>query len=394
MNWGVNMKKAATALLAIAIICVLFGCGKSAENPTATQPTDPLIPPKPTQQPMYAVSVPTVTEIHKASDGTEIFSYTHQGLILTMPEHMVADKVILEFLNRVDAYRQNAQDLLESAINNYTPSANWQPYSYSIHYSPMRIDQCLLSLFGNSVSFSGSSHPTPDCISVSYDLLTGDYLSLGSIMSAQAQRSDFAELVLQVLSEQSQDLNLRSGYEDTVRERFMREESQDQDWYFSENGLCFYFAPYDIAPYSSGIIVAEIPYTKLVGLLNDAYFPPERDASEGSICVAKWEDTVLSEINQIAELVTDIDAEAVFLYTQGLIRNVQISPCQLDSLTNQLKPLYTLHLSSVLSPGDAIMLRMDLSVQEIYRICYESAGTIITKYIQKNSDGTITLIDK
>lgn len=387
------MKKITAALLIITMMCALFGCSNNTQSPP-TQPSIPSQTHNPTQQPMYSVSVPTVTEKHKSSDGTEIFSYTHQGLILTMPEHLVADKVTLEFLNRVDASRETAQSLLQSATENYNNSANWQPYSYSILYNPTRIDQCVLSLFGNSVSFSGTSHPVPNCISVSYDLLTGDYLTLGSIMSAQAKRSDFMELVLQTLSAQAQQLNLRIGYEDTVRQRFSRDESQDQDWYFSEDGLCFYFAPYDIAPYSSGIIIAEIPYEKLVGLLHDAYFPPERDASEGKLHVTDWDHTDFSSINQITELVTDNDASAIFLYSQGLIRNVRIDIYQVQPITNLHTRLYTLHLSAALSPADAIMLRANLTnPQYVYRITYLSGEKEISTNLTRNSDGSITLTD-
>ena len=81
---------------------------------------------------LLAVSVPAVTERYTDEDGRELFSYTAQHMQFIFPDAEVADKVILDFLNRVDVSRSDAEDILRAAQNDYTDtlflSNHIQPY--------------------------------------------------------------------------------------------------------------------------------------------------------------------------------------------------------------------------------------------------------------------------
>ena len=131
----------------ICLFLILAGCAKPNTTETqdtthtavisTTEPTAIL----PQQEAMYSVSVPSVSETTLADDGTVIFSYTHQSMMLTVPDPEVANKVIIDFLARNDTAAATADTIRKAAEANYNQSPDWTPYLYNTTYSPMRMDQ-------------------------------------------------------------------------------------------------------------------------------------------------------------------------------------------------------------------------------------------------------------
>lgn len=373
------MKKIFCAILAISLLFLIAGCtfikqplpSATPEASTDPQPETTAPDTSPSQHPMAAVSVPSITEEKKASDGTVLFQYTYQNISLVLQDPEVADKVIVDFLTRVDATRELADSVSDMAEQYYTGTSNWVPYVYHVTYSPTRIDQGVLSLFGTSIVYSGAFHPDRTCVSASYDLVTGDVLTLASIMSAQATTDDFCGLVLDSLHEMSEGDFLYENYQDAVRQRFMTDASQDQAWYFSQTGLCFYFAPYEIAPYSSGVISVEIPYEKLGGLLYDPYFPSERDTAAGLVTVKPFNEVELSTFSQIAELIADNEGTMYFAYTTGVVQDVRI-------WISDAASSYTIFAAYGLSPGDGITIQAEEELLDRMSITYKNGQDIVS----------------
>ena len=158
------MRKVLLLLLALCMLVSLFGCLAPSNNSTTdtgastTTPNTPSTPSIP-QADLISVAVPVITETTKADDGTTLFSYTYQNMHLTMPEADIADKIIVDFLNRIDKTRSAAESLSNAATAAYVPGKNWNRYQYQITYSPTRIDYNVLSMFGSNTSYNGASHP-------------------------------------------------------------------------------------------------------------------------------------------------------------------------------------------------------------------------------------------
>lgn len=380
------MKKS-TLVLFLLLLLSLSACRQTPQNPSVMtedpiqtqlpetngpeQSADATVTPSVVpQKPLAAVFVPSVTEKVCADDGTEIFAYTHQSMSLVLQEVEIADKIILDFLNRSDT-ASTAQQLLASARNAYAPSEHWVAYMCKVLYEPMRIDQSVLSLFGTHSMYSGGMHPEHLAVSVSYDLLTGDVLTLGSIMHKDATREMFRDLVLQDLEARKEELYLFSDYADGVNERFSLDESLDEAFYFSQNGLCFYFSPYQIAPYASGMIVSEIPYEKLVGLINDAYFPGEKHLTDGTIVANHFSDMDLETVTRISEAVLTPGGEMVMLTADNTVENIRIEFYSADPRVGS----YTLFAASALAPGDGILIEATQEqLTENIRVYYSNAG--------------------
>ncbi len=380
------MKKISSIILSLSLVLAITGCAPKSTDATLPsdttenseiQPTVDSTNPPIAQAAMAAVSVPAITEDLTADDGTVLFQYTYQTMSLVLQEPEVADKVIIDFLNRVDQTRAAAESVAQAAKDDYTGQSGWIPYLYHVTYSPMRIDHSVLSMFGANASYSGSYHPERTCLSANYDLVTGDVLTLASIMDVSATTEDFCDLVLAGLSEMASENYLYEGYEEAVKQRFAVDESQDQDWYFSQTGLCFYFEPYEIAPYSSGVISVEIPYEKLNQLLHPNYFPAERENATGVVQINRFEDVDTGRFSQIAEVIQSNDGNMYLVYTDTSVQDVRIFAS--DSAST-----YTIFAAYGLTPGDAVMVQADEAIVATMNISFKSGnGSVIVPLLNE-----------
>lgn len=371
----------------LAIVCTIFtifsfnGCKPAALDTSTDVSTQASIIsaedtiqteiPSNTKKPMVAVSVPTVTEVTTSDAGTEIFRYVYQNMALILPEQDVADKVIIDFLNRIDQSLSPADDIRQQALSAYNGQENWIPHLYALTYNPTRIDQGVLSLYGTSIVYSGSAHPSYDCVSVSYDLITGNVLTLGSILAHENVLSALETLVLEKLNTIEEEKFLRADYKDTIHTRFAGEESYDEDWFFTSSGLCFYFPPYEIAPYSSGIIVIEIAYQELTGILDDSFFPAEQDTVSNEVIVKALENVDLTEFSQIGELILNNAGDVqLLLYTNDSLQHPKIKVT--DPSTGES---YIAFASQSLLSGDAIMIKTTQDNLKNIAILFDDNGT-------------------
>ena len=325
------------------------------------------------QLPMVSVSVPHTVDTITGENDDVIYRQTTQFIQLIMQDPDVAKKITLDFMNRVSDLCLDEAVVREAAKAAYGADDYWDTYFFDVIYNPARVDHSVLSLTGEAASYSGSNRPQRTCIAANYNMVTGDVLTLGSILYHIDAKNKLADLVIAQLDAVAEEKHLMDGYQDVARKRFNRDESFDEDWYFSSNGLCFYFAPYEIAPYTSGIIIAEIPYSELTGIIADDFFPPEEDVLEGNILTAPMSSADLDQFTQVTDLTIDQNADVIFLYPEGAVRNVRIQSGVINA-DGKFEDAYTLFGTYTLTPGDAIQLTAQISNETPLRVCYESGS--------------------
>lgn len=378
------MRKIITVLL--CIVFLLPGC-KADISPTGTIPpvvpdAEPETTPAPTEgtisEPvstaLLAVSVPADSEHFYLEDGTELFTYTAQHMQLILPDEDIADRIILDFLNRVDAAKMDSESILIAAQQDYEPDIEWFPYFYQLIYSPTRIDHGVLSLFGVRNSFAGSMHGNLSCVAANYDLSTGNVLTLGSIMHPDAQKDDFIAIINEKLRDQSEEYNLFEGFEDDVRNRISGDENLYEDFFFTGTGLSFFFAPYEIAPYASGIITVEIPYSELPGLIFDGYFPAERERIEGKMITGDFMSTDMEQFNNMAEITLTTGEEIMVVYPEGRVEDIRIT---IPGNGKNLPP-YTAFAALEMSAQNAVVISLAKDDIDGITVTYMSDGNTVT----------------
>lgn len=389
-----------TALALAALLC-LTGC-KTDNIPETAPPTEPVITETPTQPPitpditplsenMYSISLPITVEETLAEDGTLIFTYSYQSIVPVLQEQDVATKLIMDFTDRIEQKRGDA-NLVKAVAQSNCQAADFVPLAYEIQYDVMRFDQGVFSLYGYILNTGDAAGSNQSRICANYDLVTGDVLTIGSILYHIDKKEDLAQLVVTALEERD-DIRLFDEYRDTVLARFERDESVDEDFYFSANGLCFYFEPYEVAARAYGTVTVEIPYNKLTGIIGDSFFPPERTYSDGEISLVSYDDAQLDSYEQFVEYVAKPESEKLLLTTENIVQDIRVYEL-IWSDYNQLKK--NVCAVNCLSQNNAIVLEAEFDhIRPNYMIVYSINGKPHEFYLVKDGvSGQISLVSE
>ena len=321
--------------------------------PTAEPTTPPSTQPVIYDLPTSAIMLTQQAEQSKDTDGNVYFTYLYPNVRLFLGNESISQTVTLDLLNRIDSTRIQANAIQEDAKNSDTSGSFFQ-----VQYIPSRIDGALLSLAGQITSYTGGAHPNSACIGITYDLLTGKALNLGDVLTEACTPEVLCRMVVDILNGRSDELVLYADFSLSVEDRFSGNYLADECWYLSPTGLCFTFEPYELGPYSAGIVTAEIPYSMLIGYLNDAYFPMERLGAQGTLIAETWEEAALDPFATLVEINVHPEQDAVVIHTQGLIYDIMIKTPEPNSTV--------LFMADQLTPGSAIVLRCGTPNLKIY----------------------------
>lgn len=394
------MKKLLSALLCFCLILTATACAKKPQEPpettgpqlpttAPTAPTETTVPatePIVYQSPLTALTLKPTSEKALHEDGTELSSFSYQVVCLVTQDAGITEAVTLDLMNRIDAVRSTSEAVRASAEASYDNAEQWYPFFTQIYYTPTRIDAGVLSLLGEEGSYSGGIHPNYLFSSVNYDLLTGNVLSLENILTEGSSAEHLCQLVLGALQPDAEALY--SNYADVVLSRFAEGASGSDGWYFSDNGLCFLFSPYEIAPYAAGRVVAEIPYAQLTGVIREAYFPAEQLGYSGTMKAIPFTQADAAGFSQFAEVILDRESAQTLLHTDGAVSHVRLQTGSV-SADGSFLPELTVLAVSALGPGQAITLQADLESTPLL-LTYTSAGETVSGLLTMEN-GVLTL---
>lgn len=380
------MKKILSLSLCLALLVALTACGGNGNNTPDTTPpsTENTIVASqsteyiPYEESLVAVSMPKTNEEHLADDGTCIFVFTNQDMTLTMDDGTVADAITADFLAKND-FSSAAQEVLNAAKAAYSQQEDWSYYFYELYYSPVRLDSQLLSLYGSEVIYNGSPRSITTNVSLTYDLLTGKALTLKDILVNNYSVEDLIALIVDAVKEYSEQGILFTDYEYIISDLFSTNVQMDR-WYFSDNGLCFFFTPYEIAPNIAGTVTAEIPYGALTGLLKNEYFPPESIPYTGTVRVTPFVTDDQLENYEFTEIILSSEVAGRIIAAEGTVLNVRLYVG--DWTDSEFQPNYTVYAATAITQGQAIFLQEAEANLENLAISYDGIQTQPIKPIE------------
>lgn len=382
------MRQLLTILISLSIVLTITGCTKSPENtmtkpsttaPQAAEPTtEPTISNNIQQKPMYAVSFVPQTEIVTDSAGEDRFFHSYQNISVILPEPEIADKIILDQLNRMDQAARYAEELKADSLN--SEFFNGIPFMYRTSYTPMRFDAILFSLQEEEMIFTGGIHPNTYGHFYTYDLLSAERLKLSDVLADGIAKQNVIDRITENIADTE---FFWDDYINVISELFEVGLHDYESWFFSNNGLCFYFDPYVLAPYAAGPITVEIPYSKLVGTLKDEYFPAEADNYQGNLVVTNFTVDAQNNFTQFAEAVLTENASKLLLSAEGVITDISII-----AKTVEDGSAATVIAVQTLTPGDAIMIEYDSATTKLF-VKYRNSDCYEVKNIDNNNGNII-----
>lgn len=242
------MKKITAALLCLCLL--LVGCAPAAVDS-----------PEPSAQ------IESIRRSIQTEDGTELLSLSYPRFQLQLPDAKIANSIQTHLNAQTDLLFSPAEDLEQIVREAYDQQLSWNPWFANIHGSVERLDEGLLSVYLVYEEFCGSAHPNYATYSITYDCQSGNVLELADLLT-----DDMSVATLSIpLQKQLLPLadQLFDDYEAIVSNLLTQE--RVSNWYLSGDGLCFHFAPYGIAPYTTGTVVVTIPYADLEGIVQATY---------------------------------------------------------------------------------------------------------------------------
>lgn len=368
------MKKTISMLLCCAMLGTLCACqhGGDYEKRTYVPQFD------------MTVSYGFEDEELKSDDGTTYYRQSLGTATVRSKDERAAERInssLAELYVRFGADAEYTRRVAEDQTDGEQIAL-----SYYCAPSVTRCDTRVLSAVFDVSQDIGGIHADSTRTSRSYNADNGSLLTLADIAKNEEQLKTFIKNYVIGLAagddyKEGGVSILFDDFESTIKDLV----DAGANWYFSDGGLVFYANPYDIAPYSRGVLLFEIPYSALEEFIDEGFMPVEYEGENGMLLADDGDKLDRSSLNILGTVTVDEDGQSVVLSAEETVYNVKI---------------YTsgrmLWQRNYLTTGEGVEVKSFIpDAQPSIAVSYELAdGTEIVRGIfQSGKDGSILLVD-
>lgn len=368
------MKKTISMLLCCAMLGALCACqhGSDYEKRTYVPQFD------------MTVSYGFEDKELKSGDGTTYYRQSLGTATISSKDERAAERInssLAELYVKFGADAEYTRRVAEDQTDG-------EPIELSYYCAPSvtRCDTRVLSVVFDVSQDVGGIHADSTRTSRSYNADNGSLLTLADIAKNEEQLKTFIKNYVIGLAagddyKEGGVSILFDDFESTISDLV----DAGANWYFSDGGLVFYANPYDIAPYSRGVLTFEIPYSALEEFIDEGFMPVEYQGDNGMLLADDGDKLDRSSLNILGTVTVDEDGQSVVLSAEETVYNVKI---------------YTsgrmLWQRNYLTTGEGVEVKSFIpDAQPSIAVSYELAdGTEIVRGIfQSGDDGSILLVD-
>lgn len=260
------------ALLSTTLLCNSCGTKNNVAN-NSIQPNDSDTQTAENNQSandsgVVIIDSKTVEDQDTADDGTVIYSRSYtQPLVTIAGNAEAAEKINADLQSRIDDF--TASDSIRKESHEYYELASKEEdyeffeYNESLGFEKVRSDANVISFIMTSSGYMGGAHGYYNSFGLNYDTKTGELIDFAAL-SDDANKFHNDTLAYNRELTQTEEYKERMFSEDYFDGSELETVLYaDEKWYLSDEGLTFISNPYELGPYSSGIIEFVIPYDKL-----------------------------------------------------------------------------------------------------------------------------------
>lgn len=368
------MKKTISMLLCCAMLGTLCACqhGGDYEKRTYVPQFD------------MTVSYGFEDEELKSDDGTTYYRQSLGTATVSSKDERAAERInssLAELYVRFGADAEYTRRVAEDQTDGEQIAL-----SYYCAPSVTRCDTRVLSAVFDVSQDIGGIHADSTRTSRSYNADNGSLLTLADIAKNEEQLKTFIKNYVIGLAagddyKEGGVSILFDDFESTINDLV----DAGANWYFSDGGLVFYANPYDIAPYSRGVLLFEIPYSALEEFIDEGFMPVEYEGENGMLLADDGDKLDRSSLNILGTVTVDEDGQSVVLSAEETVYNVKI---------------YTsgrmLWQRNYLTTGEGVEVKSFIpDAQPSIAVSYELADgkEIVRGIFQSGKDGSILLVD-
>lgn len=368
------MKKTISMLLCCAMLGTLCACqhGGDYEKRTYVPQFD------------MTVSYGFEDEELKSDDGTTYYRQSLGTATVSSKDERAAERINSSLAELYVKFRADAEYTRRVAEDQ--PDGEQIALSYYCAPSVTRCDTRVLSAVFDVSQDIGGIHADSTRTSRSYNADNGSLLTLADIAKNEEQLKTFIKNYVIGLAagddyKEGGVSILFDDFESTIKDLV----DAGANWYFSDGGLVFYANPYDIAPYSRGVLLFEIPYSALEEFIDEGFMPVEYEGENGMLLADDGDKLDRSSLNILGTVTVDEDGQSVVLSAEETVYNVKI---------------YTsgrmLWQRNYLTTGEGVEVKSFIpDAQPNIAVSYELADRteIVRGIFQSGNDGSILLVD-
>ena len=274
------------AMLAICAVTVtsMLACAKDtgSQNIDTSEVTEQTQEEENTEKEYSSATAPEIAYTSVKAEGYDYFEGQVQCLEITDNDHP-------ELKAAIDDYFSGVVSNFNAGIDSMNEDAKQQneemgdegyemKYSENITVDIQRRDNKVLSFILNDYTYMGGAHGGGTFIGVSFDVGTGQQITLDDLGDADSIRDTSKEYILNAIATSSEEAraNLYEDdvidYKEVINEQFSN--GYQPEFYLDDVGITFVFQQYDIAPYAAGMISFTVPYSEY-DKIADRYTPLE-----------------------------------------------------------------------------------------------------------------------
>ena len=284
------MKKLLSTLLALSLALSLGACAVKVD------PSEPDEPAKDELRIVFTEEHLTKEAEYKADDGTvlliekydlpqlevrtsadEVYTPPVSNTAVDVPQEYAAALAFnAEMQRAADALDASAQEALAMAREHYAgldeeQRAYWTNYAEELIVDDICQFSGLVSVWGGGYSNYGGAHGWESIRAWSFDLTTGEFLTLDGLDAQPSTDSALGKTLIDTLASEIVNRIYEEGLDDYLYDDFysyVYDLSSNAHFYFSGSGMTVNFDAYVLGPYASGPQTFEIPYSHFYNALD------------------------------------------------------------------------------------------------------------------------------
>lgn len=284
------MKKLLSTLLALSLALSLGACAVKVD------PSEPDEPAKDELRIVFTEEHLTKEAEYKADDGTvlliekydlpqlevrtsadEVYTPPVSNTAVDVPQEYAAALAFnAEMQRAADALDASAQEALAMAREHYAgldeeQRAYWTNYAEELIVDDICQFSGLVSVWGGGYSNYGGAHGWESIRAWSFDLTTGEFLTLDALNAQSSTDSALGKTLVDTLASEIVNRIYEEGLDDYLYDDFysyVYDLSSNAHFYFSGSGMTVSFDAYVLGPYASGPQTFEIPYSHFYNALD------------------------------------------------------------------------------------------------------------------------------
>ena len=169
-------------------------------------------------------------------------------------------------------YETNMELLKAESESMLVPGPGNEPVEYSVTLDvvPTRLDERVIAMKGIASEYSGGAHGINSYTGYNFDAATGNLLTIASIAKdTNLFKASAVDYIKEACANMGEDAMFFDSYESCIGAMV-----DEGSWYMTDEGVVFIAGEYLLAPYASGIIEVQVPYSSLESV-NEIYLPQQ-----------------------------------------------------------------------------------------------------------------------